>query len=65
MLVHAFVAAVGTGPEPAVFAVFHRVDEELAYFVRCRFRVAVFAHDDLAEFGWWLLLLAAGLDGRS
>jgi len=47
--VHAFVAAVGTGPEPAVFALFDGVDEEFADFVGCGFWVAVFAHYDLSE----------------
>ena len=51
MLVHALVAAVRTRPEPAVLAVLDGFDEELAYFVRRRFRVAVFAQDDLGEFG--------------
>ena len=52
MLVHAFVASVRTGPEPAVLAVFDRVDEVFADFVGGRFGVAVFAEDDFAEFGW-------------
>lgn len=43
MLVHAFVAAIGTTPEPAVFSVFNRIDEIFANFVGCSFRVAVFA----------------------
>lgn len=43
MLVHAFVAPIGTGPEPAVFAVFNRLLEKVAYFVRGGFRVAMFA----------------------
>ena len=50
MFVHAFVAAVGTGPEPTVFAVFDCFDEEFADFVCGSFGVAVFAGYDLAEF---------------
>ena len=48
--VHALVAAVWTGPEPAVLAFFDGVDEVFADFVGGGFGVAVFAHDDLAEF---------------
>ena len=48
MLVHAFVAAVGTGPEPAVFALFDSGDEKFADFVGGGFGVAVFGHDDLS-----------------
>lgn len=43
VLVHAFVAAVGTGPEPAVLALFDCVDEVFAYFVCGGFGVAVLA----------------------
>ena len=50
MLVHAFVAAVGTCPKPAVFAFFDGVDEVFADFVGCGFWVAVLVEDDLAEF---------------
>ena len=50
MLVHALVASVRTGPEPAVFTVFDRFDEVFAYFVRGGFGVTVFAEDDFAEF---------------
>ena len=50
MLVHAFVASVRTRPEPAVFPVFDGFDKVFADFVGCRFGVAVFAEDDLAEF---------------
>lgn len=49
MLVHAFVAAVRTGPEPAVFAILDCFDEEFAHFVRCCFRVAVFAQNHLPQ----------------
>ena len=49
MFVHAFVAAVGTGPEPAVFAFFNGGDEVFADFVRRGFRIAVFVEHDLAE----------------
>ena len=48
MLVHAFVALVGTGPEPAVFALFDGGDEVFADFVGRGFRVAMFGHDDLS-----------------
>lgn len=41
MLIHAFIAAIGTGPEPAVFAVFNRLLKMIAYFVRGGFGVAV------------------------
>ena len=51
MLVHALIASVRTRPEPAVFAVFDRVDEVFAYFVGGGLGVAVFAQDDFAEFG--------------
>ena len=47
MLVHALVAAVGTGPEPAVFTVFDGVDKELADFVGGGLGVTVLAHNDL------------------
>lgn len=50
MLVHAFVASVGTAPKPTVFAHFDRFDEVLAHFVGGGFGVAVFAEDNLAEF---------------
>ena len=43
MFIHALVAAVRTCPEPAVLAVLHCFDEELADFVGCGFRVAVLA----------------------
>ena len=43
VFVHAFVAAVRTGPEPAVFTVFDGVDEEFADFVGGSFGVTVFA----------------------
>lgn len=49
MFVHAFVPAVGTGPEPAVFTIFDGFDEELAHFVRRRFRVAVFTQHHLPQ----------------
>ena len=52
MLVHALIAAVGAGPEPAVLAVFDGVDEVFADFVGGGLWVAVFGKDDLAEFGW-------------
>ena len=52
VLVHAFVAAVGAGPEPAVFALFDGGDEVFADFVGGGFGVAVFGHDDLSEFLW-------------
>ena len=52
MLVHAFVAAFGTLPEPTVFTVFDGFDEEFADFIGGGFGVAVFAHDDLSEFFW-------------
>ena len=51
MAVHAFVAAVGAGPEPAVFAVFDGGDEVAAYFLGGGFGVAVFREDYLGEFG--------------
>ena len=50
MPVHALVASVWTGPEPAVFPDLDGFDEEFADFVGCGFGVTVFAHDDLAEF---------------
>lgn len=49
MLVHALVAAVRTRPEPAVLSVLDGVDEVFAYLIRCRFRVAVFAHNHLPQ----------------
>ena len=52
MLVHAFVTAFGTLPEPAVFPVFDRFDKELADFVGSGFRVAVLAHYYLPKFLW-------------
>jgi len=52
VFVHAFVAAVGAAPEPAVLAVFDGVDEEFTDFIGRGFGVAVFAEDDLAEFFW-------------
>lgn len=48
MLVHAFIASVGTGPEPAVFTILNRILEMVAYFVRGGFRIAMFAEDDLS-----------------
>ncbi len=50
MFVHAFVAPVGAGPEPAVLAFFDGGDEVLADFVGCGFGVAMFVEDNLAEF---------------
>lgn len=47
VFVHAFIAAVGTGPEPTVFPVFDGVDEVFADFVGGGFWVAVLAHNDL------------------
>ena len=58
MLVHAFVAAVGAGPEPAVLAVFDGGDEVFANFFCCGFRVAVFGEDDLVEFRCWRVLVS-------
>jgi len=56
VLVHALVAAVGAGPEPAVFAFFDGADEVFTDFFRGGFGVAVFGEDDLPEFvcepGW-------------
>ena len=42
MLVHALVATVGTGPEPAVFAFFDGGDEVFADFVGGGFGVSMF-----------------------
>ena len=42
MFVHALVAAVGAGPEPAIFTVFDGGDEVFADFVRGGFGVSVF-----------------------
>ena len=50
MLVHALIASVRTGPEPAVFPVLDCFDEVFADFVSRGFGIAVFAYDDLAEF---------------
>jgi len=47
VFVHAFIAAVGTGPEPAVFPVFDGVDKVFADFVGGGFWVAVLAQNDL------------------
>ena len=47
MLIHAFIAAVGTRPEPAVFTLFDGVDEIFADFVGGGFRIPVFAEHDL------------------
>lgn len=52
MFVHAFVAAVGTCPEPAVFALFDGGNEVFADFVGGGFGVAVFGQDDLSQFLW-------------
>ena len=43
MLIHAFITPVGTGPEPAVFAVFNRLLEMVANFVRGGFGVTMLA----------------------
>ena len=51
MFIHALVAAIGTGPEPAILSVFHGINEVFADFVGGGFRVTVFREDDLAEFG--------------
>lgn len=50
MLVHALVAAVRAHPKPAVLAILYSIDEELADFVGCGFRVSVLAEDDLPQF---------------
>ena len=47
MLVHAFIAAVRTCPEPAVFTFFDGVDEVFADLVGGGFGISVFAKDDL------------------
>jgi len=47
VFVHAFIAAVGTRPEPAVFPVFDGVDKVFADFVGGGFWVAVLAQNDL------------------
>ena len=47
MLVHAFIAAVGTCPEPAIFTFFDGVDEVFADFVGGGFGISMFAEDDL------------------
>lgn len=52
MLVHALVATVGTGPEPAVFTLFDGGDEVFTDFVGSGFGIAVFGHDDLSQFLW-------------
>lgn len=43
MLVHALVATIGTGPEPAIFAVFNGIDEILAHLIRGGFWVPMLA----------------------
>ena len=48
--VHALVAVVRAGPEPAVLAVLDGGDEVFAYFLGGGFGVAVFGEDDLLEF---------------
>ena len=59
VFVHAFVAAIGAGPEPSVLAFFNRGDEVFADFVGSSFRIAMFVEDDLAEFLCASVLLAA------
>ena len=48
MFVHAFVATVRAGPEPAVLAVFDGVDEVFADFVGGGFGVSMLGEDYLA-----------------
>lgn len=50
MPVHALIATVRTRPEPAVFPVLDRFDEEFADFVGSGFGVAVFTQDYLSQF---------------
>jgi len=49
VLVHALVAAVGTGPEPTILAVLDSLDEELAHLVGRRLWVSVLGLDDIAQ----------------
>lgn len=49
MFVHALITAVRTRPKPSVFAVFDRLDEELAHFVGCRLGIAVFAEHHVPQ----------------
>ena len=49
MPVHALVASIWTGPEPAVLAVLDCLDEVFAHFVGRRLRVAMLAHNDLLQ----------------
>ena len=49
MLVHALVTTIRTRPEPAVFSVLHRLDEELTHLIcRCLW-VAVFTEHHLPQ----------------
>ena len=43
MSVHALIAPIRTCPEPAVLLILHRFDKILAYFVRRRPWIAMFA----------------------
>lgn len=49
MLVHALVAAIRTGPEPAVLLVLDGLDEVLADLLGRRARVSMLAHNDIAQ----------------
>ena len=48
MLIHAFIAAIGTRPEPTILSLFDRVDEVFADFVGGCFGVAVLACDNFS-----------------
>lgn len=52
MSIHAFVTTIWTGPEPAVFLIFNRLNKILANFLRCRPRVPVFAQDHISQLGF-------------
>ena len=50
MPIHAFIAPIRTCPEPAILAVLHRLNEELAHFIRCRLRIPMFTQHHLPQF---------------
>ena len=50
MPVHAFIAPVRTRPKPAILAVLHRFNKELAHFIRRRLRIPMFAQHHLPQF---------------
>lgn len=48
MFIHAIVATIRTGPEPAVFPIFNCINEVLADLVGCSFGITVLVHYNLS-----------------